>query len=194
MTPTKTTFLPRAAAPRRNQNQNPNPNNHRLQPPCVRVASSYQHRCLVSARMGNNPSSTRNDSSRRDRNKPPAALSEPAQTPLPFDDSATSAANTQWQLTNDALAAHYEDVILQGFHWTSCKFNERAGRSWYDEVRSKISVIQATGVKVMWLPPPSHSVSPEGYLPQRLYGGDKRIFVAIIRLFTRLLCQILVIL
>lgn len=34
------------------------------------------------------------------------------------------------------------------------------------------SCVQAAGVSHLWLPPPSQSVSPEGYMPGQLYKLD----------------------
>lgn len=78
----------------------------------------------------------------------------------------------------DFFADNYGHVMLQGFHWTSCNYDLKHGRSWYGELRDHVSDIQATGATVMWLPPPSHSVSPEGYLPQCLYGEAPSSFCA----------------
>ena len=36
----------------------------------------------------------------------------------------------------------------------------------------RADAIAAMGVTHLWLPPPSHSVSPEGYLPQKLWDLD----------------------
>ena len=69
----------------------------------------------------------------------------------------------------DPFSANFGSVMLQGFHWRSCSFGDNNDRSWYAEVRDKVWQMRAAGVDAVWLPPPSHSVAPEGYLPQRLY-------------------------
>ncbi|KAM0843459.1 hypothetical protein ACQ4PT_057696 [Festuca glaucescens] len=46
-----------------------------------------------------------------------------------------------------------------------------AGR-WYNMMMGKVDDIAAAGVTHVWLPPPSHSVSSEGYMPGRLYDID----------------------
>ena len=54
-------------------------------------------------------------------------------------------------------------VMLQGFHWTSWK-----SASWWSEVRSRAGEISGTGIDLIWLPPSTDSLSPEGYLPRKL--------------------------
>ncbi|GFR45415.1 hypothetical protein Agub_g6794 [Astrephomene gubernaculifera] len=64
----------------------------------------------------------------------------------------------------------YEDAImLQGFAWDSCLQN-----NWYGTVQSKIPDMQAAGISHVWLPPPSQSVSPQGYMPGQLYNLSSR--------------------
>ena len=122
----------------------------------------------VSARMGNSPASPHINYSPRGGNRgntPLSALSEKTPSPSQSDEFANA--------PHDVMSGNFEAVMLQGFHWRSCNMSEKTGRSWYEEVRANIPAIQNAGVKVVWLPPPSHSVSAEGYLPQRLYGWDK---------------------
>lgn len=54
--------------------------------------------------------------------------------------------------------------MLQAFGWDSCE----AG-GWYRIVQDKLTAIQELGVNFAWLPPPSQSVSPQGYMPGQLY-------------------------
>lgn len=68
----------------------------------------------------------------------------------------------------DPFAPNFKTILLQGFHWTSHK-GTPDGNSWYKELLNSIPEIVKSGVDHVWLPPPSHSVAPEGYLPQRLY-------------------------
>lgn len=125
----------------------------------------------VSARMGNSPSSPRNDYSPRSVNCGNTALSALSEkTPSPSQSYESELANE----SNDKMSGNFESVLLQGFHWRSCIMSEKTGRSWYEEVRGNIPAILNAGVNVVWLPPPSHSVSAEGYLPQRLYGWDRK--------------------
>jgi alpha-amylase len=49
-------------------------------------------------------------------------------------------------------------VLFQGFNWESSK---QSG-GWYNLLMGKVDDIAAAGVTHVWLPPPSHSVSPQG--------------------------------
>ncbi|XP_066351798.1 alpha-amylase isozyme 3D [Miscanthus floridulus] len=59
-------------------------------------------------------------------------------------------------------------VLFQGFNWESCK--QQGG--WYNRLKTQVDDIAKAGVTHVWLPPPSHSVSPQGYMPGRLYDLD----------------------
>ncbi|CAL5012973.1 unnamed protein product [Urochloa decumbens] len=59
-------------------------------------------------------------------------------------------------------------VLFQGFNWESCK--KQGG--WYNSLKAQVDDIAKAGVTHVWLPPPSHSVSPQGYMPGRLYDLD----------------------
>lgn len=61
------------------------------------------------------------------------------------------------------------EILCQGFNWESHK----AGR-WYMELKEKAEEIASLGFTVIWLPPPTESVSPEGYMPKDLYNLDSR--------------------
>ena len=64
----------------------------------------------------------------------------------------------------------YRGVVLaQGFDWVSSKTPDRG---WWRQLTRMVPDIAATGVTHLWLPPPSHSVSPEGYLPGHLWNLD----------------------
>ncbi|KAL5705733.1 alpha-amylase [Ranunculus cassubicifolius] len=56
-------------------------------------------------------------------------------------------------------------LLFQGFNWESC--NKEGG--WYNFLNNSVSDLAQIGVTHVWLPPPSHSVAPQGYLPGRLY-------------------------
>lgn len=58
---------------------------------------------------------------------------------------------------------YFDTILLQGFHWTSHR------HEWYKTLKEKAEEIAESGYTHVWLPPPSHSVSPEGYLPGHLY-------------------------
>ncbi|XWS21188.1 hypothetical protein CRYUN_Cryun30bG0033900 [Craigia yunnanensis] len=59
-------------------------------------------------------------------------------------------------------------LLFQGFNWESC--NKAGG--WYNFLQNSVSDIANAGVTHVWLPPPSQSVAPQGYLPGRLYDID----------------------
>ncbi|PPS07999.1 hypothetical protein GOBAR_AA12633 [Gossypium barbadense] len=58
--------------------------------------------------------------------------------------------------------------FFQGFNWES---SNKAG-GWYNFLQSSVSDIANAGVTHVWLPPPSQSAAPQGYLPGRLYDLD----------------------
>lgn len=70
------------------------------------------------------------------------------------------------------LASGDHQVLFQGFNWESWK---QSG-GWYNMMMGKVDDIAAAGVTHVWLPPPSHSVSNEGYMPGRLYDIDASMY------------------
>eukprot|EP00873_Tetraselmis_striata_P017674 jgi/Tetstr1/437938/TSEL_026568.t1 len=71
-----------------------------------------------------------------------------------------------------------DGIVLQGFHWESSTPDARdpsawpggeVSTSWYATVRAKAADMRRAGITDVWLPPPSTSVSREGYLPTSLY-------------------------
>lgn len=77
---------------------------------------------------------------------PPTATSTPAPSTLPTLDVS-------------------ETVLLQAFGWHSSRVGD-----WYNIIRKVVPDIKAAGFTHVWLPPPSQSVSREGYLPTELYN------------------------
>eukprot|EP00775_Hariotina_reticulata_P005433 gene5433-5666_t len=69
------------------------------------------------------------------------------------------------QIVNVPAKRDIDGIVLQGFGWDSHKV-----KPWYKVVEQKIPEFQAAGVTHIWLPPPSQSVSPEGYMPGQLYN------------------------
>lgn len=71
-------------------------------------------------------------------------------------------------------------IMLQGFHWTSWKTSP-----WWGEVGSRAGEISGAGMDLVWLPPPSDSLSHEGYMPRRLelfdseYGTEAQLSAAV---------------
>lgn len=61
------------------------------------------------------------------------------------------------------------EILCQGFNWESHKSGK-----WYMELHEKASKLSELGFTVIWLPPPTDSVSPEGYMPRDLYNLNSR--------------------
>ena len=54
--------------------------------------------------------------------------------------------------------------MLQGFHWESHNFD------WYKIVQDRLGEMNQAGFTQVWLPPPSDSLAPQGYLPRNMYS------------------------
>lgn len=71
-------------------------------------------------------------------------------------------------------------VMIQGFHWTSWKT-----APWWNEVGKRAGELSKAGIDLVWLPPSSDSLAPEGYLPRKLelldsnYGTGAQLSSAI---------------
>ena len=70
------------------------------------------------------------------------------------------------QAVGGAGSGNGYEILFQGFNWESCKHN------WYKTLSGQLRDIAKTGFTSVWLPPPSESVSPQGYLPGDLYKMD----------------------
>ena len=66
-----------------------------------------------------------------------------------------------------SLHAQDEDVMFQAFDWNV--HIQPAGQTWYDVLDANKQVISDAGIDVIWMPPPSNSAAPQGYLPRELY-------------------------
>jgi alpha-amylase len=62
-----------------------------------------------------------------------------------------------------------KEIILQGFNWESCNEKVTKGRTWYEVLTSQAPDIAKAGFTSIWMPPPTKSVSKQGYLPTDLY-------------------------
>uniref|UniRef100_A0A453BWM6 1,4-alpha-D-glucan glucanohydrolase n=1 Tax=Aegilops tauschii subsp. strangulata TaxID=200361 RepID=A0A453BWM6_AEGTS len=56
--------------------------------------------------------------------------------------------------------------LAMAFNWESHKHN------WWSNLEGRVADIAKSGFTSVWLPPPTQSLSPEGYLPQNLYSLD----------------------
>lgn len=56
-------------------------------------------------------------------------------------------------------------ILFQGFNWTSWMHTG----GWYKALKNEIPQLASAKVTHVWLPPPSHTTDPEGYMPGRLY-------------------------
>ncbi len=69
-----------------------------------------------------------------------------------------------------------KDILLQGFHWDSHRgiLDPSSGskKTWYTIMQENSAVIKAAGFTAVWFPPPSDSLSAQGYLPRRWYLLD----------------------
>lgn len=63
-----------------------------------------------------------------------------------------------------------QEILLQGFNWESC----RSSAAWYKSVEKLAPTIAELGFTVIWLPPPTDSVSAEGYMPRDYYDLNSR--------------------
>ncbi|MDJ0718337.1 MAG: alpha-amylase family glycosyl hydrolase [Prochloraceae cyanobacterium] len=76
------------------------------------------------------------------------------------------------------------DVMLQGFHWKSHEVRN-LGRSWYSIIEENARRIKNSGFSLVWFPPPSDSVNPQGYEPRQLnkldsaYGSESELINAV---------------
>nr|XP_043638843.1 alpha-amylase 3, chloroplastic [Erigeron canadensis] len=61
------------------------------------------------------------------------------------------------------------EILFQGFNWESNK----SGR-WYLELEEKAAELAALGFTIIWLPPPTESISAEGYMPRDLYNLNSK--------------------
>ncbi|KAK9052138.1 hypothetical protein SSX86_028766 [Deinandra increscens subsp. villosa] len=61
------------------------------------------------------------------------------------------------------------EILLQGFNWESNKSGK-----WYVELEEKAAELATLGFTIVWLPPPTESISAEGYMPRDLYNLNSR--------------------
>lgn len=61
------------------------------------------------------------------------------------------------------------EILCQGFNWESHKSGK-----WYMELHDKADYLSSLGFTTIWLPPPTESISPEGYMPKDLYNLNSK--------------------
>ncbi|KAL0052418.1 hypothetical protein WJX82_001760 [Trebouxia sp. C0006] len=60
------------------------------------------------------------------------------------------------------------EILLQGFNWESWK------QGWYHKLMDQADEFADLGITCIWLPPPTDSVSPQGYMPGDLYNLNSK--------------------
>ncbi|XP_025699161.1 alpha-amylase 3, chloroplastic isoform X3 [Arachis hypogaea] len=101
--------------------------------------------------------------------EPEATVVEPEAAVVEPEPAVGSRISTLVPKVCSAEGTGYE-ILCQGFNWESHK----SGR-WYVELKDKASELASLGFTVVWLPPCTESVSPEGYMPRDLYNLNSRI-------------------
>jgi alpha-amylase len=81
------------------------------------------------------------------------------------------------------------DILLQGFHWPAHAgvngHNGSQKKTWYRIIQENAAAIKAAGFTWVWFPPPSDSLSPQGYIPRRwnildtAFGSEAELRTAI---------------
>ncbi|RLM64936.1 hypothetical protein C2845_PM16G06550 [Panicum miliaceum] len=67
---------------------------------------------------------------------------------------------------NGGIIKNGREILFQAFNWESNK------QSWWSKLEDKVTDLAESGFTSAWLPPPTQSLSREGYLPQSLYCLD----------------------
>ena len=67
------------------------------------------------------------------------------------------------------IFANGDEVLLQSFDWESCKSG-----TFYKNLGERAKQLAEWGISSAWLPPPTDSVSDQGYLPRDLYTLDSK--------------------
>ena len=101
---------------------------------------------------------------------PAAAAAEAALSPEASPSAAAFAGAAGSMLgagiSSGPAAGSGREIVLQGFNWESHR------DKWYKKLESQVDEIAEAGFTAVWLPPPSDSVSAQGYLPRDLYKLD----------------------
>ncbi|XP_071915829.1 uncharacterized protein [Coffea arabica] len=75
----------------------------------------------------------------------------------------------KWQRTPEEIKLEPgtgtgREIVFQGFNWESWR------KRWYLELAAKAADLSRSGITAVWLPPPTESVAPQGYMPSDLYN------------------------
>jgi len=65
------------------------------------------------------------------------------------------------------IQAQDEDIMFQAFDWNVQ--NQPTGQTWYNVITQNRNIIKDAGIDLIWMPPPSNSAAPQGYLPRELF-------------------------
>lgn len=108
--------------------------------------------------------------------EPEKTVAVPEKTVVEPEKTVVEATNVAETLSMEpkicsATGTGYE-ILCQGFNWES----HVSGR-WYIELKEVASELASIGFTVVWLPPPTESVSPEGYMPKDLYNLNSRYLI-----------------
>ena len=96
----------------------------------------------------------------------PPAISPEASPSAAFASAAGSMLGAAAGVSSGPAAGSGREIILQGFNWESHR------DKWYARLEAQLDEIAEAGFTAVWLPPPSDSVSAQGYLPRDLYKLD----------------------
>jgi len=94
---------------------------------------------------------------------PDVVVAPPTPEPVPVPVKTASSRVT-------SAVGNGREILLQGFNWESSK----SPSSWYANVENLADTIGRIGFTVIWLPPPTDSVSLEGYMPRDYYDLNSR--------------------
>jgi alpha-amylase len=93
--------------------------------------------------------------------------------PQELADAGDTTASPTKVVVSSGTGNGYE-ILCQGFNWESHKSGQ-----WYHELGEKVKLLAELGFSIVWLPPPTESVSPEGYMPKDLYNLNSRSVVSL---------------
>ena len=79
--------------------------------------------------------------------------------------------------TNAQSATNVNDIMLQAFGWdvhTQSSVTSEGGL--YNYLKNRASGYAASGINVIWLPPPSKSTGGVGYIPTELFNFSQTVY------------------